>query len=90
MGKSSQEKIDYAITLLKMGKTFRDIQKQLKNKFGSSMSFSTLTKLKEISAKNTEESAKIKQLEQELTLFKRLYFELLDKNQEEGGPTDEK
>ena len=88
MGKSSQEKIDYAITLLKMGKTFRDIQKQLKNKFGSSMSFSTLTKLKDISAKNTEESAKIKQLEQELTLFKRLYFELLNKNQEDGGSTE--
>ena len=88
MGKSSQEKIDYAITLLKIGKTFRDIQKQLKNKFGSSMSFSTLTKLKDISAKNTEESAKIKQLEQELTLFKRLYFELLNKNQEEGDATE--
>jgi hypothetical protein len=87
MGKSSQEKIDYAITLLKLGKTFRNIQKQLKNKFGSSMSFSTLTKLKDISAKNTEESVKIKQLEQELALFKRLYFELLDKDQE-GGSTE--
>ena len=52
------------------------------------MSFSTLTKLKDISAKNTEESVKIKQLKQELTLFKRLYFELLNKNQEEGDSTE--
>ncbi len=79
MGRSSQEKINTAIELLKEGKTFREIQKQLKLHYKSTMSFSTLSKLNKIQTVNTEESDKIHRLEQELQLFKKLYFELLEK-----------
>ena len=91
MGRSSQEKINTAIDLLKEGKTFREIQKQLKQKYKSTMSFSTLSKLKNIQTTNTKESDKIHILEQELKLFKRLYFELLEKvNNSENIPSEDK
>lgn len=78
LGRSSQEKIDFAVELLKAGKPYREIQKQLKKKFNSSMSFSTLTKLKNIHTKTMEQSDRITRVEQELELFKKLYFDLLE------------
>ena len=79
MGRSSQEKIDAAIELLKKGKTFRDVQKKLKEQFHSTMSFSTLSKLKNIQTSSSKEYEKIQRLELELDLFKNLYFDLLEK-----------
>ncbi|UYP44339.1 hypothetical protein NEF87_000624 [Candidatus Lokiarchaeum ossiferum] len=79
MGKSSKEKINYAVELLKQGKTYREIQKELKTQFGSTMSFSTLQKLNQVQEKVIGENSRIQELEQELALFKRLYFELLKK-----------
>lgn len=79
MGRSSQEKIDTAVELLKTGKTFREIQAVLQQKFKSSMSFSTLSKLKNIQSTNSEDSEKIRRLTQELNLFKKLYFDLIEK-----------
>ncbi len=87
MGRSSQEKIDTAIELLQAGKTFREIQAVLQQKFKSSMSFSTLSKLKKIQSTNTEESEKIRRLEQELELFKKLYFDLVEKENKSKNNT---
>lgn len=89
MGKSSQEKINYAIELLKKGKTFREIQAILQKKFHSSMSFSTLTKLKKILSEKNDQSQRITLLEKELALFKKLYFDLLEKvNNSKGEHAD--
>ena len=91
MGRSSQEKINYAVKLIKVGKTFREIQEILKKKFNSSMSFSTLSKLKQIQSKGSEESEKVSRLEQELSLFKKLYFDLLENvNNSKKNPSKDK
>ena len=82
MGKSSQKKIDYAKSLLKEGIPYLTIQERLKANFGNGMSNTTLNKLQKHIFSSKVKDDKIQELERELTLFKKLYFELLDKVKE--------
>ena len=81
MGRSSREKIEFAKLLIEKDLPYAEIQKKLIDKFGSGMSNSTIKNL----AKKKEEvgdlKTKIKDLERELSLFKRLYFDLLEKTE---------
>ncbi len=77
MPKSPREKTEYAITLLSQGKTYREIQMMLVEKFGSGMSNTTLLKLQYPRPKIEDLLKRIDELEQELLLFKKLYFELV-------------
>ncbi len=77
MPKSPREKTEYAITLLAQGKTYREVQMMLVEKFGSGMSNTTLLKLQYPKPKIDDLLKRIDELEQELLLFKRLYFELV-------------
>lgn len=78
MGKSSQEKLDLAEQLLQEGKPYRLIQEALVAKFGSGMSNTTLKRLLKEKNKIFQLEERNKQLEHELALFKKMYFELLN------------
>lgn len=78
MPKSSRQKIEYAQHLLLRGETYREIQKLLVEKFGSGMSNSTLMKIQKKTPNPLELLDRIEELDKELALFKRLYFELAD------------
>ncbi len=78
MGKSSIEKINHAEKLLRQKKTYRFIQSKLKETFGSGMSNTTLKHIEKKQDKIVIMETRIKQLEYELNLFKKLYFELKD------------
>jgi hypothetical protein len=77
-GKSSIEKINHAEKLLRLKKPYRLIQNDLKEHFGSGMSNTTLKHLQKKQDKFVLMETRIKQLEYELNLFKKLYFELKD------------
>ncbi|OLS14741.1 MAG: hypothetical protein RBG13Loki_1611 [Promethearchaeota archaeon CR_4] len=79
MGKSSQEKINFVYKLLKEGIPYRDIQTKLKDKFGNGISNTTLIRINARVLRDQTLEVRIQQLEEELALFKRLYFELLEK-----------
>ncbi len=79
MKRSSQEKIEYATKLVSEGLPYQEIQRKLKERFGSGMSNSTLKLLREAQSKLGGKSDRIRQLEQELALFKKGYFEVLAK-----------
>ena len=79
MGKSSLEKVYLAEDLLKQGKSYRFIQSQLVAKFGSGMSNTTLKNIQKRSTQMAILETRIDELEHELNLFKRLYFEVKDK-----------
>lgn len=76
MGKSSLEKVYLAEDLLKQGKSYRFIQSQLVEKFGSGMSNTTLKNLQKRTTRMARLHTRIGELEHELALFKRLYFEI--------------
>ena len=78
IGKSSEEKITFAKKLLRMGVSYRDIQTNLKIKYGSGMSNTTLQSLYEDVQYEIGREDRIKQLESELVLYKQMYFELLE------------
>ncbi|UYP43762.1 hypothetical protein NEF87_000047 [Candidatus Lokiarchaeum ossiferum] len=78
IGKSSEEKIGFARKLLKMGVSYRDIQANLKIKFGSGMSNTTLQNLLPEVQNEMQRDDRIQQLETELNLYKQMYFELLE------------
>jgi len=78
MGKSSQEKFDLAEQLLQEGKPYKFIQEKLLEKFGSGMSNTTLKRLLREKNKIYQLEEKNTQLEHELALFKKMYFELLN------------
>ena len=78
MGKSSLEKVYFAEDLFKQGKSYRFIQSQLVEKFGSGMSNTTLKNLQKRTTKMAQFQIRISELEHELALFKRLYFEIKD------------
>ena len=81
IGRSTQEKIEFAKKLVGEGLSYQDIQVKLRDRFGSGMSNSTLKQLREVNSKLEGQSDQIRQLEQELSLFKKAYFELLDKTE---------
>ena len=76
MGKSSKEKIDLAEDLLSKGIPYRAIQEELKKKFGSGMSNNTLKTLHSSQSRVIILEERIEFLEDELALFKKLYFQL--------------
>lgn len=78
MGKSSQEKIEFARDLLKIGVPYREIQANLKIKYGSGMSNTTLQGLVEEAEETRRCEEKLRKCEEELRMYKQLYFELLD------------
>ncbi len=78
MGKSNQEKLDLAEQLLQEGKPYRLIQEALLAKFGSGMSNTTLKRMLKEKNKIYQLEEQNKQLEHELALFKKMYFELLN------------
>ncbi|UYP45934.1 hypothetical protein NEF87_002219 [Candidatus Lokiarchaeum ossiferum] len=61
-----------------MGVSYRDIQVNLKIKYGSGMSNTTLQNLHVEVKQETEREDRIQQLENELRLYKQMYFELLE------------
>jgi len=76
LGKSSLEKIIFAERLLRQGKPYRIIQDKLQEKFGSGMSNTTLKTLQKKQLKMSILENRIKELEHELGIFKKMYFEL--------------
>lgn len=76
LGKSSKEKIQLAEKLLSNGTSYRFIQEQLKKNFGSGMSNTTLNNLQRSQSKVKILEEKIEFLEDELALFKKLYFQI--------------
>ena len=76
MGKSSKEKIELAEKLLINKTSYRLIQEELKKKFGSGLSNTTLRNLQRDQSRVNILEEKIEFLEEELALFKKLYFQL--------------
>ena len=79
MGRSSHEKIEYAKKLVGDGLLYQEIQKKLKDRYGSGMSNTTLKRMRENKSKIEDHSKRIGQLESQLTVFKKFYFELKEK-----------
>jgi len=79
MGRSSHEKIEYAKKLVGDGLLYEEIQKKLKDRYGSGMSNTTLKRMRENKSKIEDHSKRIGQLESQLTVFKKFYFELKEK-----------
>ncbi len=84
------KKIQYAMDLIRKGLTYREIQNKLNLKFGSSISNSTIKKLNRKIEEEYSKDAEIARLKKELEVFKKLYFELLEKieNMEKRGEKD--
>ena len=76
MGKSSKEKIELAEKLLINKTSYRLIQEELKKKFGSGLSNTTLRDLQRDQSRVNILEEKIEFLEEELALFNKLYFQL--------------
>ena len=81
MGKSSQEKIEYAQQLLSADIPYREIQEYLKLRFGSGMSNTTLQKLQDEHDEINRLREELKRCKYQVDLYKRLYNELLEKLQ---------
>ena len=78
MGKSSDEKLEFARTMLRQGLGYREIQQLLKDKYGAGVSNSTLQSLQEEIDDLEILKRELERTERELALYKNLYFELLD------------
>ncbi|WP_457559038.1 hypothetical protein [Candidatus Harpocratesius sp.] len=78
MGKSTIEKLDYAKSLLRAGIPYRDIQIQLRIKFGSGVSNTTLQNLYQEMIDEMDLRSQLSECKRELALYKKLYFELVD------------
>ena len=78
MGRQDEEKKRLAKKLLQHGLPYRAIQSQLKIKFGSGFSNTTLQKI-QIDLDNDDDlRAELIRVQNELALYKKLYFELLE------------
>ncbi|UYP46834.1 hypothetical protein NEF87_003119 [Candidatus Lokiarchaeum ossiferum] len=78
MNISKKEKITYAKSLLRVGMPYRDIQTQLKLKFGSGVSNNKLKDLQQDIEEDEDLRAELTRVKSELVLYKKLYFELLE------------
>ncbi|UYP45481.1 hypothetical protein NEF87_001766 [Candidatus Lokiarchaeum ossiferum] len=78
MPKSSKEKQDHARALLDQGISYSQIQQDLKNRYGTGMSNSTLQRLIGESDRIHELEDHVKELSLELKMYKKMYYELLD------------
>ena len=77
MTQNEVEKVNFAKKLLKIGMSYRDIQLNLKLTFGSGMSNTTLKNLVVEEKQNENWRAKYEQSQEELAVYKNLYFNLL-------------
>ena len=78
MKPSQIEKINFAKTLLEVGVPYREIQIQLKIKFGSGVSNSKLRDLQQDLEEDGDLRVELARVNKELVLYKKLYFELLE------------
>ena len=78
MPKSSKEKQELARLLLNEGISYDQIQEELKNKYGSGMSNTTLKRLTVEPERIKELEDKVKELALELKMYKKMYYELLE------------
>lgn len=77
--KADREKVEFVIQLIRNDKTYREIQAELKKKFGSSMSNSTIKKIQhELKTQQDKHRDNIR-LKKELEIFKQLYFEAMER-----------
>ncbi|UYP44947.1 hypothetical protein NEF87_001232 [Candidatus Lokiarchaeum ossiferum] len=77
MADNNEEKIEFARKLLKVGMSYRDIQLNLKLKFGSALSNTTIKKIVIVNEENENWKAKFEKSQEELAVYKNLYFEML-------------
>ena len=87
--KKDDDKNQFVESLLQIGKNYRDIQDALKKKYGTGMSNTTLKKIHARMSKVRQLEEKVAYLEEELALFKRLYFELLRATKKKLGTSKE-
>lgn len=78
MKTAKKEKITFAKSLLQVGMPYRDIQAQLKLKFGSGVSNNKLKELQQDIEEDDDIRAELTRVKSELVLYKKLYFELLE------------
>ena len=78
MPKSSKEKQELARLLLNEGISYDQIQDELKNKYGSGMSNTTLKRLTVKPERIAELEDKVNELTLDLKMYKKMYYELLD------------
>jgi hypothetical protein len=79
MPKSSKEKLEFTISLIEKNLKYREIQEKVKEKYGTSISNSTIKKLQRELKLDCSKDQEIARLRKELEIFKNLYFELLEK-----------
>ncbi len=77
MTQNEVEKVNFAKKLLKIGMSYRDIQLNLKLTFGTGMSNTTLKNLVVEEKQNEDWREKYEQSQEELSVYKNLYFNLL-------------
>jgi len=75
---SKNEKITFAKSLLHVGMPYREIQTQLKLKFGSGVSNNRLKELQQDIEEDEDLRTELARVKNELVLYKKLYFELLE------------
>ena len=71
-----KDKQEYASSLLKEGLKYQEIQLKLQKKFGSGMSNTTLQKLQRKTKETYALTKRVRELEEEVNLWKSMYFEL--------------
>ncbi len=80
----SIEKLEFIINLIEENKTYREIQNQLKLHFGSGVSNSTLKNIMQEMDESRKQEREIDRLKKELSIFKRLYFEIIEEIEKKG------
>ena len=76
MPHADKAKQEYASSLLNEGIKYREIQQKLQDKFGSGMSNTTLQKLQKQIKEMYILKKRVRELEEEVNLWKSMYFEL--------------
>jgi len=78
MPKSSKEKLDYANFLLQKGIPYAQIQEELKIRYGTGMSNTTLQRMILETDRIKELEDEVKDISLELKMYKKMYYELLE------------
>jgi hypothetical protein len=78
MPKSSKEKHEFARLLLQEGISYAQIQEEMKIKYGTGMSNSTLQRIIVETSRIKELEDQVSEMAMELKMYKKMYYELLD------------
>ena len=78
MPKSSKEKHEFARLLLQEGISYAQIQEEMKIKYGTGMSNSTLQRLIVETGRIKELETQVNEMAMELKMYKKMYYDLLD------------